>query len=782
MLWRAILGVTTLLVTMTAVHAQNMPHIGYIYPAGGQRGTTFQVVVGGQFLDGVNEACFSGAGIQAVVVEHTRPLNQKEFNDLREKLRLLQEKRLAAMKGRSPAPVAGTTDKREGQDRTPSSTEPNKPQWTAEDARMVAEIRKKLLNGPNRQTNPAIAERVTLTITMAPDVEPGKRELRLVATAGLTNPLVFCVGDLPEFSEKESQGATEPPRDPRAAKASPQTEMNVTLPAILNGQILPGGVDRFRFTAGKGQRLIVAANARELIPYLADAVPGWFQATLALYDSKGKELAYDDDYRFNPDPVLFYEIPEDGEYVIEIKDSIYRGREDFVYRVTVGELPFVTSIFPLGGRAGTPTTIELRGWNLPTKTLTPGFGDTEVGIHQLSVGRDEWLSNLVPFAVDTLPECLEGESNDEQQKGQPVTMPTIVNGRIDRSGDSDVFSFEGRGGSEIVAEVYARRLNSPLDSTLRLTDATGRQLAANDDQADKGAGLSTHHADSYLRTTLPADGTYCLHLADAQNKGGAEYGYRLRLSSPRPDFELRVVPSSVNVRGGMCIPLTVYGLRKDGFNGDITLALRDPSAGVVLSGAWVPAGQDKVQVTLTVPPTPTQEPLSLSMEGRATIEGREITHPVVPAEDMMQAFFYRHLVPAKELRVVISGRWMSRAPARILSNMPLEIPAGGTARVRVAAPAAALTGKVQLELSEPPEGITIERVTAADLKSARTGQGTDIVLHSDAAKVKPGLKGNLVINVFPASSPTPANQKSQASRPRIPVSVLPAIPFEIVSQ
>ena len=86
--------------------------------------------------------------------------------------------------------------------------------------------------------------------------------------------------------------------------------------------------------------------------------------------------------------------------------------------------------------------------------------------------------------------------------------------------------------------------------------------------------------------------------------------------------------------------------------------------------------------------------------------------------------------------------------------------------MRVAAPATALTGKVQLELSEPPEGITIEKVVGAGSKSPRTGQGTEIVLRSDAAKVKAGLKGNLIINAFPASSPAPEKQKSQANRPR----------------
>jgi len=91
---------------------------------------------------------------------------------------------------------------------------------------------------------------------------------------------------------------------------------------------------------------------------------------VALYDAKGKELAYDDHYRFRPDPVISCEIPNDGQYTVEVRDSIYRGREDFVYRISIGELPFVTSIFPMGGPADGRTTVELKGWNLPVTTLT----------------------------------------------------------------------------------------------------------------------------------------------------------------------------------------------------------------------------------------------------------------------------------------------------------------------------------------------------------------------------------------------------------------------------
>ena len=65
-------------------------------------------------------------------------------------------------------------------------------------------------------------------------------------------------------------------------------------------------------------------------------------------------MAYCDDYRFKPDPVIFFTVPQDGAYVANVTDAIYRGREDFVYRLTIGEMPFLTSIFPLGAKAGQP--------------------------------------------------------------------------------------------------------------------------------------------------------------------------------------------------------------------------------------------------------------------------------------------------------------------------------------------------------------------------------------------------------------------------------------------
>ncbi len=136
-------------------------------------------------------------------------------------------------------------------------------------------------------------------------------------------------------------------------------------------------------------------------------------------------MAYADRYRFHPDPVLHCTIPSDGQYTIEIRDSLYRGREDFIYRITIGELPFITGIFPLGGKTGTTTAVSLMGWNLPVATLTEDGKDKGPGVYRLSARNGEWISNSVPFALDTLPECLEKEPNNSAETAQRVTLPLI---------------------------------------------------------------------------------------------------------------------------------------------------------------------------------------------------------------------------------------------------------------------------------------------------------------------------------------------------------------------
>ena len=710
-------------------------HIGYVYPAGGRQGTTFDAVIGGAGLGEATEVTVSGTGVRATIAKQERQVTPKEQQELKEQLGKLKDKR------------------KQGEE------------LSAEDMKMAAEAKDKLTAFGRRLANPSLGEFVTLQITVATNAAPGPRELRLLSRAGLSNPRVFVVGLLPETSKKDwknvpkAKFSMEPKSDPLPATVDFQ------LPATLNGQLPPGGVDTYRFSARAGQRLVVAVSARELIPYLADAVPGWAQVTVGLYDAQGNEVAFADDYKFRPDPVLFYTIPKEGPYSLKIHDSLFRGREDFVYRMTVGEEPFVTGVFPAGGRIGTKTAVSVTGWNLPYGQAELDFRDKQPGIYPLRVNR---LANPVPLLLDTLPERFETEPNTSKTNANAVALPVIVNGHIDQPGDWDVFRFEGQAGQRVVAEVFARRLGSPVDSVLRLFDPAGKQLAVNDDREDKGSGLNTHHADSYLSVRLLSDGWYSIYLGDTQRGGGPAYSYRLRLSAPRPDFELRVTPSSLNVRAGASVPLTAYALRKDGFTNEIALALRDAPAGYRLTGALIPANQDQVKFTLTAPLTDAHEPLSLSIEGRASLQGRTVVRPAIPADDMMQAFAYRHLVPAQELASVIIGRYRSRGEMSVTTPSPVRIPAGGTLRLELSLPGGGFLREVAYELLDPPDGISIKEMTRDVL-----------VLQADASKIKPGQRGNLIILASGVPPQAAGKQQPAGNKWRASLGAFPAVSYEI---
>ena len=750
-----ILALIVLFGAAANVSAQNrgarQPQVGYVYPAGGQVGKHFEVNLGGQFLNGAKRAVFSGEGIRGTVIKYDKPLRGKELAEIRE---ILQKARKQLQEDRKKRKTPGQP----------------RPLEIVDLAIKLGADREKLeafkkfrqeRNDPKHQPNPQLSETVTLRVEIDADAKPGRRELRLLTNVGLTNPLRFDVGRLSEHNENEPNN-----RD----VGNP---ISGSLPTVINGQITPGDVDRFSFNARQGQRIVVAVSARELTPYLADAVPGWFQATAALFDSEGREVAFIDDFRFHPDPVLCYKIPKNGRYTLEIHDAIYRGREDFVYRVTLGEIPFITSVFPMGTTVDSTTNIKLAGWNLTKKQMTLDTKTQTPGIELISADRGRRLSNRVCFALDTLAECNEIEPNGSIAKSQKLQPPIIVNGRIDQSGDIDVFRFHGRKGGQIVVEVIARRLGSPLDSLVCLADSKGRRLTSCDDCDDPADGLSTHHADSRFLFTLPHSGDFDILLADAQNHGGPDYAYRLRVSALRPDFELRVIPSTINAQPGSCVPIIIHALRKDGFDGPISLALDDPPDGFFLSGGLIPAGQDKIRLTLTVSGEKNADPFRLELKGSASIHDRTVSHRATPADDVMQAFIYRHLVPADDWMVALSNRPWRGPRWRNATDQPVSVPIGSTGRAPFNVGHRLPVDRFKFALNDPPPGISIDGVETAK-------HGFAIVLRADREKIKPGDQGNVIVDVFVERAARNKKSGKPGKKQRFKITTLPAISYKIV--
>ena len=199
--------------------------------------------------------------------------------------------------------------------------------------------------------------------------------VRLFATdAGGTSPsgLPFRVSALANALEQE-------PNDDVKSATSAEASM------AFNGIIgTPGDVDCFRFGAKKGQTFEVECHSRRLRSGLDPVVN--------VLKSSGGRLAGNDDSK-GPDSVLRFEAPADGEYVVEVKDHLGRGRPDFTYRVELSPVkPALTlsipridrysqtrqSVFvPKGNRYGVLVNVARRNFDgdlvLDKSQLPPGI-------------------------------------------------------------------------------------------------------------------------------------------------------------------------------------------------------------------------------------------------------------------------------------------------------------------------------------------------------------------------------------------------------------------------
>lgn len=458
--------------------------------------------------------------------------------------------------------------------------------------------------------------------------EPGERELRIVSPGGASNRFRFFVGELPEVIESE----------PNSEKTQPQVLPR--LPVVINGQIQEADRDFFRFHARAGEKLVLEVQARRILPFIADGVPGWFDPCLTVYDATGREVGYADDFRVQSDPVLVFEPPRDGDYTLEVRDILHRGRGDFVYRLMAGAVPFVSHIFPLGGQRGSTVEVELTGVNLASarQRVEVAAGAPP----RFAVGRQR-------FAACDFREQIEGADFEAYR----VEPPLVLNGRIGRPGDVDSFVIRAAPKQQLVFEVQARRLDSPLDSILRLMDRSGKVLAESDDWQDPADSPATHHADSRILYTFSTGGEFVMQLGDVQGNGGPEYAYRLIIAPPQPDFSLRISPDNPRLGQGDTAALTVDAVRKDGFDGEIRLSVENLPEGFRASDAVIQPGQSQARFTITAPPDAPVSVLSPAVVGTATVGGREVRRRAETADPMMQAFASTHYMPTAGLAMAV---------------------------------------------------------------------------------------------------------------------------------
>ncbi|MBM4068767.1 MAG: hypothetical protein FJ271_07460 [Planctomycetes bacterium] len=384
----------------------------------------------------------------------------------------------------------------------------------------------------------------TATFAISKDAAPGVRLVRLRGVgSGLTNCRLFFVSRLPEIIEKE----------PNNLPARPQ---DVVLPAVINGRLDPDfDVDCFRFQARAGQRLVAAIHAHGMDSRMRNPAGGggFLDTGLELLDDKGKVLAAADD-NLGLDPLLEYAVKADGKYTLRVQALAGKGSKSAVYRLTVGEVPYPTLVFPPGGQRGQKLAVEYTGPHIAPRTRrsisVPSDGITP----WISVGFDDPLSDgrELPFIRGEFPELIESEPNNDAAQAMSLTMPVTVNARFDRPGDADWFRVTLKKGEGMLLSTTAQRhLRSPVDTLIEVFDEAGKKLAEDDD-GTLFAGQCAHDfksADSWLPFTAPKDGKYLIRISDQNGTGGPSAIYRLTAEPLRPDFMLYQWPDAGPIWG-----------------------------------------------------------------------------------------------------------------------------------------------------------------------------------------------------------------------------------------
>ena len=506
------------------------------------------------------------------------------------------------------------------------------------------------------------------TAAIHPDVPPGMYEARCVGRFGMSNPRAFVVGNIPEQNEAADNHA--------ADKAA-----TVALDTIVNGTADAAAGDFFKIALKKDQRIVLDC--------WADRIDSQMDATLAIYDAAGRELAADRDTN-RRDPLLVFTAPSDGDYIVKLYDFLYRGGGEYPYRLQISTGPYVDFVFPPVAMPGSKAGFTVFGSNLPGGSKVEGLAlrgrpfeqasveiEAPAGEHagdlalngllsahdatldgfEYRLGSPPHASNPILIGFTSAPVVFEQEPNDDAAKPQPVTVPCTFVGRFAPRGDYDWLSFEAKKGDTYWIEAISQRLGLPTDPYVliqRITRNDKGEVQTTDvqeiDDMGRGAGLPSFRpesADPAYRFAASEDGTYRVLIRDlyANSRGDPRYVYALAIRRAAPDFRLVAVPahhynaagpaesapSNPLLRRGGTETIDVVALRRDDFGGAIEIGVEGLPAGVTAGKATIEAGQGTATVVLRAADDAAAFAGPIRVTGKAIINGQETVRVARPA-------------------------------------------------------------------------------------------------------------------------------------------------------
>ena len=302
------------------------------------------------------------------------------------------------------------------------------------------------------------AELNKFLVTIPTNVSPGIYEARAFGRFGVSNPRAFSIDELPETSATNKN-------------SSATTALTVALGSIVNGRATPNVIDHFKFRAKKNQRVLIECMAQQIDSKMEPA--------LILLDMSGHELE-----RSRNGDLLDFTAPAGGDFSLQLHDLIFRGGNEYFYRLTISTRPHLDFILPAAGVPGRKSKHTLYGRNLPNgkscdaKIQGKILEQLEVEIafpdrgepaalflkpaaavlegFNFRLASPNGVSNPFFLSFTQIPIMLEQEPNDKAS--QKISIPAEISGQFYPAHDVDYFSFDAKKGDALRREIFSHRL------------------------------------------------------------------------------------------------------------------------------------------------------------------------------------------------------------------------------------------------------------------------------------------------------------------------------------
>ncbi|MBA2113286.1 PPC domain-containing protein [Bremerella alba] len=433
-----------------------------------------------------------------------------------------------------------------------------------------------------KSIEPEDDKKVKVTLSLTPDCRLGQHAMRLRTATGLSDVVLFYVGALPEIEEKEPNSDF---KEPQAV------EMGTT----INGIIQNEDVDYFVINAKKGQRITAELTGLRL-------GLTFFDPYVAILNEQRFELAKSDD-----EPLLFQDClcsllaPEDGKYIVQVRESSYGGNGNCAYRLSVGDFPRPKGIYPTGGKPG--EEIEVTWYGDPSGTQTAKVRLPEKEGEFLYYPEDQYGIAPSPnrLFVSSLPSVVEKEPNNDRKEATPMQGPGVASGVIEEKGDYDNFAFPAKKGQEFDVRVYARKdLRSYLDPVLDVyQQSNGKRLGGND---DTGGNI-----DSYVRVKAEEDTDLVVRVRDHLGSGSPLNIYRVEVTQRTPSLTIDIPEVERYKARTMSVPQDNYmavllTARRENFGGELKFDFKDLPEGIEVITFPMADNTNKLPVLLRAKP------------------------------------------------------------------------------------------------------------------------------------------------------------------------------------